>query len=407
MANAPKAPLGLADGTSAGQVLALIATGRAKSRAELGELLGLSRATVTQRLDALFTVGLVREGDETLPSGGRPARALSFNASFGVALVADIGEAQTRVAVTDLTPGLLAEATEIIDLGIGPEKVLDAIATSFRALLERVGRPVEDVIGIGLSLPAPVDYEAAQVVGWSILTGWDGFDVVGYMTRHFAAPVVADNDVNVRTLAEHRAGWPDVAQMLFVKAGTGIGSGIVVGGEIYRGAQGAAGDIGHIRVGGYDDPLCRCGSTGCAESLAGGWALARDLRAMGFVAETARDVLALVQGNHPEAVRLLRRAGRVIGEVVADAVSLLNPSVVVLGGALAEADQFLISGTRELVYQRSLPLATRHLVIAPSSLGAVAGVLGAARLVVETQLSNGGVERILDSRRQPAHPLLP
>lgn len=398
MPNAPKPPGARADGTSAGQVLALVATGQARSRAELGELLGLSRATIAQRLDVLFAAGLIRESEETVPSGGRPARALSFNWDFGVALVADIGEAQTRVAVTDLSPGTLADAVEVIDLGRGPEYVLDAIAASFRALLARVGRPESDVIGIGLSLPAPVDYDAAQVVGWSILTGWDGFDIVGYMGRHFAAPVVADNDVNVRTLAEHRASWPNVAQMLFVKAGTGIGSGIIVGGEIYRGAQGAAGDIGHIRVGGYGDPLCRCGSTGCAESLAGGWAIARDLRAKGFEANNARDVLSLVQRNQPEAVQLLRRAGRVIGEVVADAVSLLNPSVVVLGGALAEAEQFLMSGARELVYQRSLPLATRDLVIAPSQLGATAGVVGAARLVVETQLSNGGVERILDRR---------
>ena len=398
MRSTPK-PLGpRGDVTGAGQVLALIASGRARSRADLGELLGLSRATVTQRLDALFGVGLIRESEDTVPSGGRPARVLTFNSDFGVALAADIGEAQTRVAVTDLSPSTMAEAVEVIDLGQGPEYVLDAIAAMFRSLLVRVGRSETDVIGIGLSLPAPVDYGAAQVVGWSILTGWDGLDIVGYMSRHFAAPVVADNDVNVRTLAEHRAVWPDVAQMLFVKAGTGIGSGIIVGGEIYRGAQGAAGDIGHIRIGGYGDPLCRCGSNGCAESLAGGWAIARDLRAQGFEANSARDVLALVQRNQPEAVQLLRRAGRVIGEVVADAVSLLNPSVVVLGGALAEADQFLISGARELVYQRSLPLATRHLVIAPSQLGAPAGVIGAARLVVETQLSNGGVDRILGHR---------
>lgn len=383
------------DATGTGQVLSLIAAGHIRSRAELADSLGLSRATVSQRLDVLFRAGLIRESEETLPSGGRPARALSFNSDFGITLVADIGETHTRIGATNLRPAVLVEEVAGLDVSRGPEHVLGWISTRFGALLEQIGRPERDVIGIGLSLPAPVDYDAGRVVGWSIMTGWDGFDIRGYFRNTFAAPVVAENDVNALTLAEHRAYWPDVDQMLFVKAGTGIGSGIVAGGTIYRGAQGAAGDIGHIRLGGYGDPLCRCGSTGCVESLAAGWAIARDLRAKEFEAQNARDVLSLVIRNQPEAVQLLRQAGRVLGEIVADAVSILNPSVVVLGGVLARAEHHLISGVRELVYQRSLPLATRDLIIAPSQLGESAGILGAARLVTETQLSNGAIDALI------------
>jgi predicted NBD/HSP70 family sugar kinase len=353
--------------------------------------LGLSRGTVSQRLDALFAANLVRESDETLPSGGRPSRTLRFNAGFGIALVADIGETHVRVAVTDLEPKILAQDVAPIDLAAGPEDVLDSITAQFRILLARAHKADRDVMGIGLSLPAPVDYERGRVVGWSVLTGWDGFDIRGHLGRSFQVPVVPDNDVNVLTLAEHRAFWPRVRNLLFVKVGTGIGSGIMTDGSIYRGARGAAGDIGHVRLGGHGDPLCRCGSTGCVEALGAGWAIARDLRDKGFNAHNARDVLALVaRSNQPVAVQLLRRAGRIVGEVVADAVSILNPSVVVLGGVLARPEPHLIVGTRELVYQRSLPLATQDLVIASSHLDDEAGVIGAGRLVVETLFHQPG-----------------
>jgi predicted NBD/HSP70 family sugar kinase len=313
----------------------LIARGEVRTRADLAGRLGLSRGTVAQRLEALFAAGLIQESDETLPSGGRPTRALRFNTDFGIALVADIGETHVRVAVTDLEPRILAQDVAETDLTTGPEAVLDWLAAQFRALVARARKTERDIVGIGLSLPAPVDYVGGRVVGWSVLTDWDGFDVRGHLSRAFQVPVVADNDVNVLTLAEHHAFWPRVGNLLFVKVGTGIGCGIMTDGSIYRGARGAAGDIGHIHLGGYGDPLCRCGSTGCVEALAAGWALARDLREKGLDAHNARDVLALVARNQPDAVQLLRRAGRIVGEVVADAVSLLNPSVVVLGGVLA------------------------------------------------------------------------
>jgi predicted NBD/HSP70 family sugar kinase len=379
-----------------GAVLSLIAVGKGHSRSSLAEATGLSRSTIAERLGALFAAGFVEEGAEAIYSGGRPARTLRLNKTFGIVLVANIGETHIHLAATDLEPAIIEETVGSLDVRSGPETILAWIASQFRGLLEKIERSARDVVGIGLGMPAPVDFNAARVFGPSVMLGWDDFDIRGWMRAHFAAPVLVENDVNLMTLSEFRRFWGDVGQFLFVKAGTGIGSGIITDGRIYRGAQGAAGDIGHIQFASDNPPLCRCGKLGCVEARAAGWALARDLRAQGFKAQNARDVIELIRINQPEAIQLARAAGRVLGEVTADVVSVLNPAVVVIGGTLAEAGEHLLSGVRELVYQRSLPLATRKLQIAAARSDPGVGLLlGAAQLVVESQMAPAAVEQTI------------
>jgi predicted NBD/HSP70 family sugar kinase len=395
--------------SGAGSLLSLIATGKAQSRSALIEASGLSRSTVAERLAALFAAGLVEEGADALPSGGRPSRLLRLNNNFGMVLVANVGETHVRLAVMNLEPKSIIETVGSIDIRSGPVGVLTWIANEFRALLEKVGRAQEDILGIGLGMPAPVDFEAGRVFGPSVMLGWDDFDIRGWLSAHFDAPVLVENDVNLMTLSEFRRFWPDVGQFIFIKAGTGIGSGIITDGRIYRGAQGAAGDIGHIQFTSLNAPLCRCGKLGCVEARAGGWAIARDLRAGGFTAQNARDVIDLVRINQPEAIQLVRTAGRVLGEVTADVVSVLNPAVIVIGGTLSEAEEHLLSGVRELVYQRSLPLATRRLKIAAARSNPGAGLLlGASLLVIETQLGPELIEQTIAryQRTSPTQPLI-
>ena len=366
-----------------GQLLSLIVSHRALSRADLERLSGLSRSTIVQRLGVLFSSNLVLETDETAPSGGRPSKLLKLNENFALTLAADIGESITRVVVTTLGPQILAETTFPSNLENPPATVLAQIMAHSGQLLAQIGRPSSEVLGIGLSLPAPVDYENARVVGPSVMRGWDDFDIRGWFREHARIRVFADNDVNLMAVAEHRAFWPDDKSLFFIKAGTGIGSGIVTRGEVFRGAQGAAGDIGHIQLDWPAPPLCRCGKLGCLEAYAAGWAMARTLREKGFVADNARDVVDLVRRNVPEAIQLVRFAGRGFGEVVASVVSVLNPQRIVVGGTLAQADEHLLAGIREQVSQRCLPLATRKLNICAAKSDERAGALGAAQLVID------------------------
>ncbi len=353
------------------------------SRAAILEASGLSRVTMTQRLNALLAAGLIRETEQTLPSGGRPTRVLAIQEAAGVILVANIGETHIQLATMDLLPSIIRQTTIEMSRQAPPAATLQRIHDAFLMLLDDETIAGRILCGVSLSLPTPVDFKRGCVVGPSVLPGWDEFDIRDWLSRHYDAPIFIENDVNLMTIYEHRRNFPSVEDMFFIKAGTGIGSGIVAGGKIYRGAQGAAGDIGHIQFPSTDSPLCRCGKLGCVEARAGGWAIARDLRKLEFQADNARDVVRLIESNRPEAIMMVRRAGQTIGEVASDVVSILNPSLIVVGGTLAKAGEYLLSGIRELVYQRCLPLATRDLAIVLADPQPDSALFGAAHLVLD------------------------
>lgn len=380
---------------NAGEILSLIASGAAISRSALLAASGLSRVTVTQRLNALLGVGLVEETLRTLPSGGRPTRVLGINETAGFMLVADIGETHIHLAAMNLAPDILAQSTIPFSIAEGPATTLRRMKQEFDMLAAKARPSHGFLLGVSLSMPTPVDFKRGRVVGPSVLFGWDDFDIVDFLRGQYDAPVYVENDVNLMTIYEHRHNFSHVDDLIFIKAGTGIGSGIIAGGKIFRGAQGAAGDIGHIQFNSADAPLCRCGKLGCVEARAGGWAIARDLTEKGFKAETARDVVALVEIQKPEAIMLLRRAGQTIGEVASDVVSILNPSLIVVGGMLARGGDFLLSGIRELVYQRCLPLATRELQIILADPKKDSALIGAAHLVLDDVFSLEKVEALL------------
>ena len=383
------------DLVNSGEILSMIATGAAWSRAALLDGSGLSRATVAQRLNALIASGLVRQTARTVAKRGRPTYVLTVNETAGFVLTANIGEAYIHLAAIDLGLSIVADAKLPFRVAEGPADTLQHLAVAFSALAERVRATHRFLLGISLSLPTPVDFKRGRVVGPSVLLGWDEFAIQDFLGERFDVPVYIENDVNLMAIHAHREHFPSVDDMVFIKAGTGIGSGIIANGRIYRGAQGAAGDVGHIQFDSDDAPLCRCGKFGCVEAHAAGWAIARDLTQMGIPAANARDVIELVDKQKPEAIMLLRKAGRVIGEAVSDIVSVLNPAAIVIGGTLARGGDFLLLGIRELVYQRCLPLATRELTIMTVASPEHSAVLGAARLALDDLFSPAKVDALI------------
>jgi glucokinase-like ROK family protein len=382
-------------GGGAGAMLSLIRQGRATTRADLAALTGMARSTVAQRVQALIAGQLVYESEEGASTGGRPPRTFVFNQAAGVVLAADLGATHSRIAMTDLAGEVLAEHAEELEIASGPEKVLAWLREAFDRLLDESGRTLADVRGVGVGVPGPVEFATGRPVNPPIMPGWDNHPVSDELGDHYDAPVLVDNDVNIMALGEHWSAWPLAEHLLYVKVGTGIGCGIVAGGEIHRGAEGAAGDIGHIRVTADESVVCRCGNVGCLEAVAGGRAIAMQLRDLGVDAESSRGVVQQVRAGNPDAVRLVREAGRTLGDVLASVVNFFNPAVIVIGGDVAEAHEQLLAGVREVVYQRSLPLATRHLRVVRSSLGDRAGVTGAAVMVIEHVLSPEAVDRAL------------
>ncbi|MGP3952954.1 ROK family protein [Streptomyces sp. 7N604] len=375
---------------SAGHLLRLIRTGEATTRGELQEATGLSRSTVGHRLDQLFRAEWLRDR-AGISTGGRPSTRLEFDAAHAVVLAAALETRHARLAVFDLAGTVLAERTEPLLLEDGPDKVLVRLAEWFGPLLAEAGTAPGKVCGIGLSVPGPVDWEAGQVVQPPIMPGWDRYPVRRRMREAYAEhvgpvssdplPVLLDNDANLMAYAEQRAGFRDCGAFLLVKVSTGIGAGVVVGGEIYRGIDGGAGDIGHIRLPDRTDALCKCGSFGCLAAVASGRALAGQLSALGIPAASGSGVREHLAAGRPEAVRLAREAGRRVGEVLATVVTLLNPGVLMIAGDLAGAP--FLTGVRELLYQRAMPRTTANLQVVTSSLGERAGLTGAAAMVVE------------------------
>ena len=379
-----------------GSMLRLIRD-EAMTRAELVRRTGLARSTVAQRVDALLAHELLLETSDRVSTGGRPPAKLAFNADAGVVLVADLGATHSRLAVCDLAARPFAEVSCDQDIAAGPEAVLGWVDDRFGELLEQMGRTRANVWGIGVGVPGPVAFSTGQPVNPPIMPGWGGFSVPGWFRERYACPVLVDNDTNIMALGEHAAHWRDVQHLLFVKVGTGIGCGIVVGGEIHRGGQGAAGDIGHVSIDGHDDVHCRCGNTGCLEAVAGGRALARRLSEAGFDTRNARDVVRLVLAGEPQANRMVREAGRSLGDVLAALVNFFNPGAIVIGGDLAQTQEQLLAGVREAVFQRSTPLATHDLRIVTSRLGDRAGAAGAARLAIEHVLAPEAVDRVIEA----------
>jgi predicted NBD/HSP70 family sugar kinase len=379
----------------AGAVLRLIREGDVVTRADIARRTGLARSTVAQRVDALLAHHLVYEVGGAASTGGRPPAALAFNHEAGTVLVADLGATHSRLAVSDLAGTLLAELASDLDIALGPERVLDWVHQRFAELLQEAGRDPAGVHGVGIGVPGPVDFSRGEPVNPPIMPGWDGFSIPGWFAGRYDAPVLVDNDVNIMALGEHRTQWRAGRHLLCVKVGTGIGCGIVVDGHIHRGEQGAAGDIGHIRISGHDDVVCRCGNVGCLEAVAGGRALAERLAASGLEAAHSRDVVRLVRAGDLLATRMVREAGRTLGEVLAGCVNFFNPAVIVIGGDIAVAHEQLLAGVREVTFRRSLPLATRDLRTVPSRLGDRAGVHGAATMVLEHVLAPAAIDRAI------------
>jgi glucokinase-like ROK family protein len=353
--------------------------------------------------------------------GGRAPRALSFHADAGRILVANLGATSITTALADLN-GQILERREILnDIASGPEASLSAVETTFDELITAAGPGSPPIWGVGAGVPGPVEFASGRPIAPPIMPGWDGYPVRDRLAARYNAPAWVDNDVNVMALGELRAGTAHGEDnVLFIKIGTGIGAGLISAGQLHRGSQGAAGDVGHISVVNDPEIVCRCGNIGCLEAVASGYALARQamqaahdgsspwLRAKLLESDHlgAEDINEGAMYGDPTCVRLLTNAGRFIGEMLATVVNFYNPSLIVVGGGVSTMGDRLLATIREVVYSRSLPLATRDLRITPSLLGHNVGVIGAASMVTDELFSPATLAKWVTDRSPVGRPEL-
>jgi predicted NBD/HSP70 family sugar kinase len=372
-------------------VARLVASGAAISKADLVPAAGLARTTVSTAVDELLARGLLRiDGTRPTAGRGRPADRLALSPSGGYVLLADVGASSAHLAVVDLSQRMLARTKVDVDMHDGPDAVLEVVETELTTLRDTVpaGVPARAVV---IGLPGPVDTTRGVPVRPPIMPGWHAYPAAARLSQTFGCPAMLENDVNLRALGEARALPPDQAPLLFVKVGTGIGGGLVGReGMLHHGADGAAGDIGHVRVRGAPDDTCVCGNVGCIEAVASAGAIARRLGAPGRPVPVA-EVHSLLARGDPATVAAVREAAGLIGELVATLVHFYNPARVTIGGGLSAASDELLAGVRSVAYQRALPLATRNLVLTNSVLGEYAGLAGATVLGIERVLSTESI----------------
>ena len=388
------------------------------SRAELGDRLELTRPRLLAEIERLVAAGLIAEAGLAASRGGRRSTLVELHPRLRFAAV-DLGASSIDIEVTNGRLEPVAAYGEPADIRSGPKVILPRVNELLAKA--RTDGAFDRLDGVGIGVPGPVSFRDGVPVSPPIMPGWDRYPVRELLAREHGCPAVVDNDVNIMAIGERHGGVAhSVDDFLFVKIGTGIGCGIHLTGGVYRGIDGCAGDIGHIQVD-STGPICSCGNTGCLEALFSGAALARDALAAARSGEspalaerlaaydaarataeqpawekageapaglsltiTAKDVADGAAEGDVTCIRLIREGGRRVGGVLATLVSFANPSMIVIGGGLAQLGHVLLAEIRSVVYRRSLPLATGNLPVVLSELGSRAGVTGAAVLASDT-----------------------
>ena len=368
------------------QLYQLLRDSRPRTRAQLSRKLGLSRPTVAARVDKLLELGLIAPVHDATSTGGRPPSQFAFNPTARLVLAVDVGASHVAVALSDLTGKVLRSRRESRLVAEGPASILGLVVDTARTLLSDLDRDPTHLIAAGIGLPGPVEFATGRPISPPIMPGWDMFDVPGWVSAELKVPVYVDNDVNIMALGERSYSWPGIEHFLFIKVATGIGAGIISGGRLQRGAQGIAGDIGHVPVARGADVVCRCGNRGCLEAIASGTAVARQLREAGLAATSIAEVNELVKAGNVTAIDAVRQAGRDLGDVLTTCVSFINPEVIAIGGSMSGAGEHLLAGVREVVYQHSMPLATERLQIVTARATDTAGLIGASMLAIHYSL---------------------
>jgi predicted NBD/HSP70 family sugar kinase len=348
------------------------------TQAELARASGLSPATVSSIAHEL------RDGDWVIDEDleGSRGRALTLSRDAGLAVGIAFGHSHVRVAIADLAHTILAEAEDRFDTDRGGAEEGIALAASlFRRLVAESEFDLDLVTGVGMGLPGPLRRATGEVGDSTILPGWIASRPAELLREELDLEVTIENDANLGALAEIVWGaGRGRSDLLYLKISTGVGGGLILGGRLYHGHAGTAGEIGHTTVD-ESGPICRCGGRGCLETFAGADAILEPLRRRHGDELTIREVVALAAAGDAGCQRVIADAGRAVGGAVADACNLLAPEQVVIGGTLADAGDLLLDPIRRAVARAAIG-AVREIPVTTGTLGERADVLGAVALVL-------------------------
>ena len=360
----------------------------AMTQIEIAGTTGLSPATVSNMVKELDAAGAV-ELSRSIRNG---RRAVLVALATGNSLLAGIafGDRDVRVAIATGPRDIVARQRLPLPANHNADEGLDRAALLLQDLLEKSGKTMADVKAVGVGIPAPVDSITGQVGSESIMPGWRGVEVAEELEGRVGAPVSVDNTANLGALGELRCGaLQGVQHGAYIKLSYGVGAGLVLGGEVFRGAAGTAGEIGHLTIDEHG-PICRCGNRGCLETFIGSHALA-DALSVSHGRLTLRDIITKAIEGDQGCRRVLDDAGRHLGVAVAGLVNLLNPEVIVIGGQLAAVGEIITEPMLRALDRSAIPSAVASLVVRLSELDTDADVVGAIVAAEALQTSREGL----------------
>jgi predicted NBD/HSP70 family sugar kinase len=377
-------------GPTTRRVAAVLRSRGPRTRAELVELTGLSRPTVSAALADLTSAGLLAQESTvaTRPAGGRPASVFRLAREAGLAVGIDIGRRHIRVAVADLGHQVLVDHADRLDFDADdhPHPALDRAAKLVDSALANVEATRASVVGVGLGIPAPVT-RSGQIGSPTLLPAWASLRPERELAGRLHLPVRVENDANLGALGEYVWGaGRDCAALVYVKLATGIGAGIVLDGRLHRGSAGTAGELGHITLDARG-PVCRCGNRGCVELSAGGRALLRHARITHPHLTDLVELVDLALLGDPGCRRLLVDAGRQLGFALGGLLNLINPDRIVVGGELGVATELLLDPLRRGLADTAMAAAVAAVDVVGAELGARASALGGVALALDVDLA--------------------
>lgn len=380
--------------------------GQGVSRTDIAEELGLTRAGVTIIINDLIENGIILETESRSTPSGRPPVVLELNPKCGLVAAVDMGATHLSVAVGDFSARIIDETEQTFLIAGGPEQCLHEVDLALKLLMTRCNLELKDLTAIGISVPGPVVTNAGMVMAPPIMPGWDRFPICETLEKLWGVPVTLNNDADLGALGEwaYGAGRGE-KNLAFIKVGSGIGAGLILNQQIFVGSTGSAGEIGHLAVE-KNGPLCTCGNRGCLEAFASGRAIA--LQAQKLVESGKRTLLTdpnILADTHPknigvrevsEAARrgdlaaqeILNRAGTFIGTAIAGLINLINPSVVIIGGGVAEVGDLLTEPIRKMVKERSLHASEHAVKITTAMLGRRSSLIGAMVQAISLAIHN-------------------
>lgn len=350
------------------------------TQVELAGSTGLSPATVSNIVKELAASGVLHTS--VTSRSGRRATEVTLARTLGLVAGLHFSSRHLRVAISDVGRTVVAENHVPLALDHRHDRELDRATLLLSDMLDSVDASFTELLAVGIAIPAPIDLVTGTVATTGLLRGWEGVDVARVMTDRIGVPAFVDNEANLGGLAESRFGAARGTRgAAYIRVGHSISAGLIINGSVYHGVTGKAGQIGHVTID-ENGPICRCGSRGCLDTLAGGPALLelfRDDPGM----QRLRDLLVRADAGDASARRVIADAGRHIGIAAASLCNLFDPELLVIGGELAQAGEILLAPLRHALDRSALAGAHGIPNVVQGALDDRAELLGCLALAIE------------------------